>query len=357
MSDYNNLDTENTKVTSIIPERFSIELPSIISGADWDGEDEPGDSFMDVEETFQQICSFVGMSQGIAEMVEEVLDNLRELDIDDYRNFTFVSEYDEREKHGCLRHNVVYERKIWKNELLISDLENDTYAVQIVWNNSPFTGIAVLDVYQITPDDPDYGEEYEEYTKEDIKGLMVRIDYSEAANEQYDATMQVSFSGSMGNQAQDINGLQIFVGNKGDKFEAYGNANFPAMVMDETNENEVPGRNYAFVMRHNETEESSVVSLALPPSACLSSVGIMEEYSFYNIATRMQQNTGSTDEETDNDLEDVPVFPAYFSEGDFISAGDGVPAQEGFNSDFADISSLRPFAPIEISNLKIDWLV
>ena len=118
------------------------------------------------------------------------------------------------------------------------------------------------------------------------------------------------------------------------------------------------GRNYAFVGRANETDDIAVAEIALPPSAVDTNIGIMNDYSLFNILEDELNDVGITNPLVIEVVLKNAQAPAYFigDEG-FVSSGNDLPDHEGFSKDFIDLTGLIPFIPRNIRDLQVEFLI
>ena len=349
-------EDEVTATGVVIPDRFSVDIPSAISNSASAGLNArvsgDGDGVIEGEEIYAALPYFIRLGEASAQIVELTLVIAAVLEVSNLDTYTYTDEEDGREKRIDLVENVTRGGVNYEFEMTVTDVEDEDLALQLLWNSSGgIEGIGILKPYLInrleSGNDPD---------------ALYRIDYSET-DPDYEATMLVSLAGieldEDGNGTIDedekgnIDNLKMFVGKNGDVVEIRGNSSHPQVTIIDPSY--TGGRNYAFVGRGNEATNLGVVELALPPSN-VTTEDVLDTYSVYNVLD--EEIDLVFDRQLDQSIIDAILAeagaPAYFNANGFISAGETLP--DGFTAEFADLSTMNPFAPSEVSSLSLTFL-
>jgi len=337
-----------------IPSKFSVDIPSAISSSTATGLGSriavDDDGVIEGEDIYAALPYFIRLGEASAEIIELTLVIAAVLEVANVDTYTYVDEEDGRSKRIDLVENVTRGGATYEYELIVTDIEEDDLALQLLWNSSAgVEGVGILKPYNIN-----------RLESGNDSDAFYRIDYSEV-DPDYEATMLVSLSGISldedGNGTVDesergnIDNLKMFVGRNGDVVEIRGNSNHPQVTIIDPEY--TGGRNYAFVGRGNDVTNIGVVELALPPSS-VSTEDVLDTYSVFNVLN--EEIDIVFDRQLDQSIIDAVLAeagaPAYFNESGFISAGEALP--DGFSADFSDLSSMRPFAPAEVSALNMN---
>ena len=325
-----------------IPDTFTVDIPSSLSsptGTLSGRTSGDGDGVIEGDEIYESLRHFINIGEQSAEIVEYVLQVGAALEQANVTTFTFTGDEDGREKRIDIVRNSTRGGVTFDYEMTLVDTEEDDRALQMLWNTSPMTGIAILNPYQL------------ERTTDTSPDVHVRVDYS-TINDIYDEFMLVTISGIDPIDDGDIDNLALFAGRVGDEVDVIGNSNHPNLtIIDETF---AGGRNYAFVGRANENSGIGVAKLALPPSTVNTS-NVLDPYSVFSVLEDEIQSVGITDQALIDQILVNAQSPAYFNSSGFISAGpDNVP--DGFSSSFIDLSSLTPFIPDDVRTLEVTFI-
>ena len=146
-------------------------------------------------------------------------------------SFSFEGD-DGRTKNLVVVETSAFEGETWNYQLTITDAlsegdEDGGKAMQVFWNGNPTKGIAIMKPYNMDRvNDADAGD------------AKYRIDYSEAGEHSYEASMIVSIAGlELPDPSVDqyaMNSLKMFVGKNGNQLDIYGKITF----VQEVNRNE-----------------------------------------------------------------------------------------------------------------------
>ena len=337
---------------SILPSKFSVDIPNSISNNDAKHLKGTKEDSLSGNEVYEHLNTFIYIGEAAAEIVEEIMIAIRVNEINRPMSFSYKGD-DNRTKNLTVVENSFFDGVTWSYQLTITDAESESNsdggnAMQIFWNNYPVQGIAILKPYNIDRiNDSEAGD------------AVYRIDYSEAGEHGYDASMIVSIAGlELADPEVDpysINSLKMFVGKKDDIIDVYGNSNHPNALFftDET------GFNWAFVASGKESIDIGVAEIGLPPHTLdeTSRVVLLEDYSIKNVFS---------DQITDWFLETWGIAPdqaslstylrnadapGYFDSEGFVQGGvsPGVEYDELVSS----IQSLVPYNPKSVNDMTI----
>lgn len=350
---------ENPEVNSsqdILPEAFRVDIPQAISNSLFtDGGRQAGrtkEDSLQGNEIYGNLNTFIAIGDKAAEVVEEIIIGLKKYKLDRVLTLSFVSDDDARVKNLVVVADAEFEGKTWEYQLTVTDAESEGNpdggkAMQVFWNKSrPLKGIAIIKLFNIDrKENPLAGD------------AIVRIDYSEESNLDYEAQMEVLISGlPLPSPLVDpyaISTLRMFAGKKGDVVDVFGNSNHPNAVLLAGN----TGFNWAFVASGSDKEDIGVAEVGLPPSDLDESdrIVLLKDFSIKNVfINEINAVWPGIDQALVAGFLKNTEAPGYFSgKAGFISAGTSPgPAWDTF----ADrINDLTPFNPLEISNLVVTF--
>lgn len=344
-------DPDPIDVETNLPEKFSVGIPSSIS-AETTAKSLVIDENIDGDDVYEHMRLFIRLGEESAELVEAIIQSLRTQYINQAMTYSYTSGDDGREKNVEVLEDVTYNGKTYDLFLTLTDEDNEI-GLQVIWNNSPVEGIAVINPYNMN-----------RLEDEKFMDVMYQVEYSEVAYEGYEAHMIVSIS-DWPYPISDVYGLdnlKMFVGKKGDLVEVFGNSNHPnATFLNPAN----VGYNWAFAARGDNTQNIAVANVALPLSTVDTNVGLFENYALRDVlvdeliwwaAIQYPNFTQSQIEAfiEANYLQEAKA-PAYFDNGGYISSGTNVP--EGWNIDFINLDGFTPYVPSEIAALQLSYIV
>ncbi|MEO1254407.1 MAG: hypothetical protein AAFY41_05915 [Bacteroidota bacterium] len=336
-------DDEEVSSSIDVPSTFSVDIPQPISsntGPLSGRTSGDGDGVIEGDEIYESVRGFIYLGEQSAEILEFALTLGATLESQNIRSFTFDSEDDNREKRIDITDGVTRGGVSYEYEMTVVDTENEEKAIQLLWNTSPVSGVAILRPYNIDRTDEEADED-----------AFFRIDYTED-HPDYDAAMTVSIAGIETVENGDIDNLKMFAGKKGDIVDVMGNSNHPDITI--VDENFTGGRNYAFVGRGDESTDLGVVKLALPPSAT-NTADVLDAYSVKAVLESEIDAVINLDQETIDAILAEALSPAYFNNNGFLTSGpDNKPAS--FSDAFVDLSGMNPFVPNDIKNLTLDFI-
>ncbi len=328
--------------TSILPAEFRVDIPDALS---FDISIPEGrqrqDEIISGGEIYESLRGFIWVGESAGDILEELFTGILSANVDNLVEFSVLSDNDGRQKYFAVSQRVSYDGINYRYELNAID-EDGERAAQILWNTKPIEVVAILNPYNINRNDnPNFAD------------VLLRIDYTEGHSD-YEAAMTVYIS-DVPADSTGLDNIKMFAGRNGDLIEVFGNSNHPNLKMiDETF---TGGRNYAFIGRADETEDVAVAEIALPPSAVDTNIGIMNDYSLFNILEDELHEVGITNPLVIDLVLKNAKAPAYFigDEG-FVSSENDIPDHEEFSEDFIDLSGLIPFIPRDIRDLQVEFL-
>ena len=337
---------ENT----ILPEQLSVDIPSSLSQDASALKSAPVVDTLKAREIYGHLRFFIHTGDHAGRIVKHIIHAIRRYNIDQVKTVTYESEDDGRIKNLVVVEAPEFDGRTWEYGLTITDAESEGepdggIGMQIFWNTRPKEGVTLIKPYNL-----------DRNNDRAMATAMFRIDYSGAGEMGYDHHMIVSIADL---PAIDpllapfaMDGMKMFVGQKGDKVDVYGNSSHPnAKFLTEK-----VGYNWAFVASASETDDVAVVELGLPLST-LDAEGravLLEEYSIYNVLYNEVKTVWphASDEILNAWLANTGA-PGFFNEDGFIQGGEA-PGDE-FLPLVERIQGLSPYNPKAIANLEIHF--
>lgn len=332
----------------IFPEKFSVEIPSSLSS---DNSKATKSEVINGDEIYLHLQTFIHIGEGAGEIVEGIINSIRDYNLSQEMTFSIQSDEDGRTKNFVIVEQSEFEGKIWEYELTMTDADSENnddggMALQIFWDKSPVNGIAILKPYNINRTENDLAQE-----------AVLRVDYTEARND-YDAAMTVYISGltvpSPLVEPYAMETLKMFAGKKGEIIDVYGNSNHPNATFFSTE----TGFNWAFVASGNDNLNIATAEVGLPLSSLNTTDRnvILKDYSIYNVFYNSILATwpNISTEELAAYLQNTKA-PGYFGEGHFIQAGTA--PNDLYNDLSNSMNLLSPYNPFEISNLNVEFKI
>jgi len=334
---------------SILPDRFSIDIPDAIS-QDIAAKKSAAIDTMKGNEVYEHLTFFIHVGESAAEIVEGIIWTLSIYDIDRVKTLTYESDEDGRIKNLVVEAAPEFEDQLWDYGLTLTDAESEGNedggkALQIFWNADPRAGVALLKPYNINREDDFEAAE-----------AMFRIDYSEEGEMGYDAHMIVSIADlPMVDPLLEpfsMNSMKMFVGKDGDFIDVYGNSSHPNAKLLTT----TTGYNWAFVASGEDNRDVAAAEVGLPLST-LDATGrevLLEEYSIKNVFTNEVKTVwpNASDELLNAWLTNTEA-PGFFDENGFVQGGTA-PGEE-YNGVASRLTGLSPYNPKTIANLVIEF--
>ncbi len=341
------------KTNSGLPESFTVDIPSSLSNVETT-KSATDDDFSG-EDIYEHLRNFIALGELGAEFIEEIMIGIATYGLDKPMDITFLGDDDDRNKHLVVIDDATFESKSYDHMVTVSDLESESnsdkgMAMQVLWNDSPVEGIAILKPYNL-----------DRANNSNAPNTILRIDYSETGEYGYEASMIVSIANWGHDNNFDrfaIDNLKMFVGKNGDEIDVYGNSNHPNgwLFLDDTT-----GLSWAFVASGSESNDIGVAEVGLPWSFVDSDSRkiILENYSIKNVFT-MQINRWFKDTYgVEPDATQLSVLlqeteaPGFFNSTGFVSGGT-LPGSE-YQPFVDNIATLVPYNPKEIANLQIKF--
>lgn len=348
-------ENENTTVdqTSIIPDKFKVDIPSSISQGKTtkkSGNLAAADTFQGAE-IYRNLRVFIFVGEGAGDLVA-IFKAIKVYNINKPMSLSFSGDDDQRAKNLVVKENQSYNGKMYKFQLTITDVSSSTQpdsgkALQVFWNTKPVEGVAIIKPYNC--------DRIKEVRNPD---LIYRIEYSEVANANYDAHMIVEIDRtSIDNAEFAMSALKMFVGKKGNRVDVYGNSEHPNARFF-TNDK---GFSWAFVGSGYTNENIGVAEVGLPPMGIDNADRntLLVDYSIKNVLTSeinkwFEAKFGFKPDSTSLSgyLKNADA-PGYFSNNGFVQAG--ISPNNLYNELDESIKKLVPFNPKDIKELAIDF--
>jgi hypothetical protein len=334
---------------SIIPERFSIDIPSSIS-SDVTTKSSNVDTLKG-DDIYRHLRSFIHVGTFGAKLTEEVMTWIAVYNLSQPLELTIIGDDDNRAKHIKIVENVPFEGSTWQYKLTIKDVEESSVAdagniaIQVFWNLNPIKGIAIINPYHI-----------DRRTDREYKNTNFRVDYSEAGEMGYEKHMIVSFSGfplpSPLIEPFAQRKMKMFVGKTGDMISIYGNSEHPNARFFNNN----TGFNWAFVAAASESKNISVAEVGLPPMNldATDRTTLLEMYSINNV---FKNQILSVWPGINQDILNAYLYytqaPGYFAQQGFEQAGTA--PSDLYKPLNEKIKTLAPYNPASILNMSINF--
>jgi hypothetical protein len=336
--------------SNILPENFRVEIPDALMTSPAKSLKKTNDAILGGNTVYFHLTTFIKAGDGAAKIVSDIISAIRTFNLSQPMSFTFQSADDNRAKNVKIIENSTFEDKTWQFQMNITDADSESkedggMAIQIFWNKKPVKGIAIIKPYNTNRN-----------TTGAFTNSMVRIDYSEAKENQYEQEMTVYISGlALDNPVinpYSMQTLKMTAGKTGNTVKVFGNSNHPnAVIFSGT-----PGYNWAFVAAGSNVSKIGVAEVGLPKSTLNSSNRntILVQHSLKSVFTSQIYATWpSISSELVNFYLQNTDAPGYFNHTGFVAAGTA-PGQE--YAPFATaIQTLVPYNPYEVSNLILSF--
>lgn len=336
-------DKEETVTTNIVPSNFYVDVPDAIS-ANVSATYKQTNDTLKGPEIYGNLRAYIKVGENSAKLVHDIIQVIRQNNLDRPMEFNFVSKDDKRTKNVKITEGVVAENFTWRYKMEIKD-QDGSKAMQVYWKNSPIKGIAILNFYNIDRRDVNLIN----------KDVMYRVNYEETTDN-YQKQMLVTITNLPKQDNGSIRNFKMFVGKNNETVELYGNSEHPYLKIIDTNT--VGGYNYAFAGRANELSNVAVAKVALPSCSLNNTQNMFTDYSvFIVLRNAILKHYNSNDTAyVENVLKNAKT-PGYFigSQG-FVSCGTNIPSNASFTSNFININSLEAYKPSEIATLSISFL-
>ncbi len=335
----------------ILPAKFGVDVPSAISNQGAISGRVAGRVSEDIlqgNDIYQHLETFIWIGESAAQVVEDIINGIRQHNIDRALTLTYESDDDGRTKNLVVVESPEYEGVVYEYGLTITDADSEGnqdggYAMQIFWNRNPIKGVAIIKPFNLDRlHDADAGE------------ALFKIEYDSDSDLGYDAHMIVSIANlTLDEPTVDpysMRTLKMFVGKAGDVVDVYGNSNHPNAQFFTTD----TGFNWAFVAAGDDTNGLGIAEVGLPPSTldATSREVILGTYSMKNVFTEQIHAAfpGISQDMIDLYLMNTAA-PGYFTNEGFVAGGT---PPSGLWSDLElRIQDLVPYNPVEVTNLHI----
>lgn len=339
---------------SILPERFTIDIPQSIANADASASGRTAsrttDDDLDGNDIYQLLSFFIAVGDQSGDLVEAIIGSITILGIDRPLFLSYESDEDGRVKNLEVVEEVSYEGKDYQYMLTITDAESEENAdggkaMQIFWNKSPISGVAILKPYNIN-----------RVEEAEAGDAILKIEYTEESEFGYDAHMIVSVDHlPLENPLVDpysIQTLKMFVGKSGDLVDVYGNSDHPNAKFF----TEASGFNWAFVASGSESAKIGVAEVGLPPNDLDASdrETLLGDYAIKEVFTQQIQAVWP---DLEQELIDLYLYnteaPGFFNNDGFIKGGTAPSVV--YDPLVSRIQDLTPYNPTAISSLDISF--
>lgn len=341
-----------TQGESVLPERFSIDIPQSIANPDAEVGRLAGRTAEDLNgnEIYELLSLFIAIGEGSGQLAEAIIGGIS-FHIDREFFLSYQSDDDGRTKNLEVVSGASYEGVDYEWSLTITDAESEGNddggkAMQVFWDKSLIKGVAILKPFNIDRiKDVDAGD------------AIYRIEYSEdTEGMDYDAYMVVTIDNlPLANPLDDpysISTLKMFVGRSGEVVDVWGNSHHPnAAFFTDTK-----GFNWAFVASGIHEGNVGVAEVGLPPGNLDSDNReiLLVEHSLKNVFTDqiLLAFPGLDQSLIDQYLVNTEA-PGYFNGAGFIQGGT---SPDPIYDPLADrLQDLTPFNPADIAALDINF--
>lgn len=351
---------EVTPQTDILPDHFGVDIPTSLSNNNLPGgrvssgrtatNGRVAENYIAGGEIYEHLGVFIHVGESAAEIVEDIINDIRIYQINQPMSFSFESDEDNRMKNVEVVQEVEFDGEAYEYRLTITDAESETNVdggkgLQIFWNPAPIKGVALIKPFNIDRlHDADAGE------------ATFRIDYNSQGDANYDATMMVSIAHLPLEEPEidvySMRGLKMFVGKKNSKIDVFGNSDHPNAQFF----TEASGFNWAFVASADELSNLGAAEVGLPQRLLdeTSRAVLLEENSIKNVFTnQITEVWPGIDQELLDEYLHNTEGPGYFNADGFVGGGEA-PSEE-WNALDLRIQALSPYNPITIAELTVDF--
>jgi len=336
---------------SILPDQLTVEIPTALSADASMFKSAAAVDTLKGREIYGHLRFFIHTGDHAGRITRAVIHAIRLYNIDMVKTITYESEDDGRIKNLVVVEAPEFEGRTWEYGLTITDAESEGNedggkGMQIFWNHKfPAEGITIINPYNL-----------DQTSERGWAMAMYRIDYQGVSDLGYDRHMIVSIAGLPDIDPLlapfSMDGMKMFVGQKGDQVDVYGNSSHPnAKFLTEK-----VGYNWAFVASGSDSEDIAVVELGLPLSSIDSDSRevLLKENSIYNVFYDEVKTIWphASDEILNAWLANTGA-PGYFNNHGFIQGGEA-PGDE-FLPLVERIGNLTPYNPSEIASMEINF--
>ena len=159
---------------------------------------------------------------------------------------------------------------------------------------------------------------------------------------------------------QYMSNIKFFAGKNGDNISLYGNSAHPYMALLNNNHNN--GRCFCFQARNDVLNDIAIARIALPTILQTDITNIWTDFSVDRVLSdEIDIVYPNVDQSTLTTIKKIylanAIGPAYFTgEQGFVSNGTNIPDDDGFTTEFMNMTGLIPWAPFEINQMTITFL-
>ncbi|MBN1253586.1 MAG: hypothetical protein JXR51_03360 [Bacteroidales bacterium] len=341
-------DEANIWDDNYLPENFKVDIPSSINSSE--NKVFKTETPVSGNEIYFYLTSFIHIGDEAAQIVEDIINSIRQNNLSQEMSFSFTSDDDGRLKNVTIIQNSDFEGITWQYQLTMTDAESENnadngLAMQIFWNKGTIKGVAIIKPYNVNRN-----------CETVFTNAMFRVDYSEAAENGYEQEMTVYISDiqlpSPLVNPYAMETLKMNVGKTGNIVEVYGNSNHPNAVFFTAD----VGFNWAFVAAGETESNIGLAEVGLPPSDLNSDsrTVILETYSLKNVFTNQIYSVWPG-----IDPVNMAVYlqntdaPGYFNSTGFVQGGTS-PGSE-YNAIDEAINDLVPYNPYIVSNMHVQF--
>ncbi len=340
----------NPQDESLLPEKFSVEIPGALSTSTPGSGRTKGDTLQG-NSIYINLATFIAVGDGSAQLVEEFIEGIRKYKIDRVLSLSYRSDDDNRTKNLKVESDVTFESKTWQYVMTVTDADSEGKAdggkaLQIFWNHStPIKGIAIIKPYNC-----------DRSKNTNAPDALFRIDYDEQPGNGYDAQMEVRIAGlpleSPLSDPFSVNTLHMFVGKKGDVVDVFGNTNHPNAIFFSGQK----GFNWAFVASGSDASGLAVAEVGLPPSALDKSdrETLLKQYSIKNVLA--SEINAAWPNLNPNDVAAYlknAEAPGFFNSKGFVASGKSPGL--GWDALTPRLATLTPYNPKATSELSVSF--
>jgi hypothetical protein len=341
-----NNDTSGS-TNSLLPTKINIDMPSALSAQPSSNKSATTDTIKG-NDLYNQLRAFIWIGDQSARVVQEIINAISKYNINKAMSIDFTSNDDGHKKHLEVTEKATFNNKIYQYKMVISDSIHP--GLQMFWNTQPVEGVAIMS--------PEWMNRNTLNT-----GAMYMIEYGQGTSTKYDKQMTVSISGLPVIGVWGLDNLKMFVGKKGNLLEVYGNSDHPKAII--LNTKNTDGFSYSFTARVDTASNIAVVNLGLPGTSLAKTDSIFTTYSITNVFSgelhwvfdplltgKPQIVKDYYNAKITSWLQNAQI-PAYFKNKGFVSCGTVIPS--GFYAGFSNLSTLLPYAPVDVKNLKVQF--
>ena len=337
---------------NIVPKRFSIDLPSSISGDDTKAISQDS---LNGNHIYQHLRTFIHVGHSAANLIKEIMEVIYKHNLNQPMSFSYTSDEDGRVKNVVITDNAEYNGKKYQYRMTVTDAqyeENEDLGIgmQIFWNIEPIEGVAILKSKNINT-----------YSAPDWNEARIRITYSEVPQGQYERTMEVELCDLPQSLSQDrfwMRNMKMKVMKTGQRLDIVGNSIHPyAWFLVE----EPKGFCWAFVASVDEQQNIAVAEVGLPSDSLNSNDRnqILVQNSLKNTLQNQFRHWFMHHWGIEPDSNSLSNYlrtcnaPGFFNSNGFVRGGQA--PNGNYNTLENQILNLNPYNPNEIRQLNFNF--